>query len=84
MNLRSKNCSKNKYQIFWSYIPVNRDKMEICNRINSYSVISKLCVTHTAKFEANSAKKGKAAPLGNNTPSNRKERMLHSSEVFQW
>jgi hypothetical protein len=33
--------------------------MEVCNRLNSYSVIYKLCVSYTAKFEANRAKKVK-------------------------
>lgn len=59
MNLRSKNCSKNKHQIFWGCITVNRDKMEVHYRINSYSVICKLCVTYIANFEANRAKQVK-------------------------
>ena len=33
--------------------------MEVRNRINSYSVICKLCVTYIAKFEANKARKVK-------------------------
>jgi hypothetical protein len=38
---------------------VNRDKIEVHNRINSYSVICKLCVIYIAKFEANRAKEVK-------------------------